>query len=167
MSFTFEPLLVLVVDDQPFTRLLVRRILRAIGIRHIIEAEDGATALAQLHEHAVDLAIVDWEMEPVDGLKFVDRVRTPDASPHPYLPIIMLTAHTEAERVREARDAGVNDIIAKPVSVETMYKRILSIIERPRPFVRSARYFGPDRRRRGSSDGYGGPFRRKTDAGER
>lgn len=163
VSFSLEPLSVLVVDDQPFSRSLVKRMLRAIGIRQTLEAEDGGAALAQLQERSVDLAIVDWEMQPVDGLSFVGQLRRPGDGPHRFLPIIMLTAHTEPERVREARDAGVNDILAKPVSVGTIYRRVLSLIEHPRPFIRAPQYFGPDRRRRAPPGGYRGPRRRKTD----
>lgn len=60
----------------------------------------------------------------------------------------MLTGHTEMHRVIEARDAGVHEFLAKPISAKGLYSRVKSIIERPRPFIRAGLYFGPDRRRR-------------------
>ena len=75
-------------------------------------------------------------------------VRSGEDSPNPYVPIIMLTGHTELHRVCEARDAGVNEFLAKPISAKALYSRVASIIEFPRPFIRTKSYFGPCRRRR-------------------
>jgi hypothetical protein len=61
--------------------------------------------------------------------------------------------------VRLARDAGVNEFLAKPVSVKAILTRLISVIEHPRPFVRTKTYFGPCRRRR-VDDEYRGPERR-------
>jgi DNA-binding response OmpR family regulator len=72
----------------------------------------------------------------------------------------MLTGHTEMNRVMEARDAGVHEFLAKPISAKSIYARIRAIIERPRPFIRAGVYFGPDRRRR-NNPSYKGRERRK------
>ncbi len=64
------------------------------------------------------------------------------------LPIIMLTANSEPEYVVEARDRGVTEFLAKPFTVDSLYRRLVSVIARPRPFVNAEQYFGPDRRRR-------------------
>ena len=73
-----------------------------------------------------------------------------------------MTGHSEKSRVTEARDAGVTEFVAKPVKAQTLLTRIEAVILRPRPFVRSPSYFGPDRRRTGTKD-YAGPFRRADD----
>ncbi len=62
---------------------------------------------------------------------------------------------------RTARAAGITEFIAKPLSAKTLMARVTAVIEHPRPFIRSPRYFGPDRRRRQTSD-YKGPERRKS-----
>ncbi|MEE8129654.1 MAG: hypothetical protein V3T48_05170, partial [Vicinamibacterales bacterium] len=85
---------------------------------------------------------------PLNGLDFVRMVRFGKESPNRYVPIIMLTGHTELHRVCEARDAGVNEFLSKPVSAKAVYSRIASIIENPRMFVHTKTYFGPCRRRR-------------------
>jgi DNA-binding response OmpR family regulator len=59
----------------------------------------------------------------------------------------MLTAHSEKARVQMARDAGVTEFCVKPVTPADMMKKVAAVIDRPRPFVRSDAYFGPDRRR--------------------
>jgi DNA-binding response OmpR family regulator len=74
----------------------------------------------------------------------------------------MITGHTEKSRVEAARDAGVTEFLAKPVTAHNLFSRIAEIVERPRPFVRCEGYFGPDRRRRQIED-YTGPWRRKED----
>ncbi len=89
-------------------------------------------------------------------------VRTGKDSPNPFVPIIMTTAYAEKQRVMEARDIGITEFIAKPLSAKTLMARITAVIEHPRPFVRSPRYFGPDRRRRQASD-YTGPERRQSE----
>ena len=97
-------------------------------------------------------------MEGMSGLDLVQMIRTNPQAPNPFVPVIMLTGHTSLDHVRQARDAGVNEFIAKPVSVKTMMSRLVAVIEHPRPYVRTGYYFGPCRRRR--SGEYQGPERR-------
>jgi DNA-binding response OmpR family regulator len=75
----------------------------------------------------------------------------------------MITGHSERARITEARDAGINEILIKPISATQLYQRIKSVIDMPRQFVESDGYFGPDRRRR-RYPSYTGPDRR-ADAG--
>jgi two-component system chemotaxis response regulator CheY len=89
----------------------------------------------------------------------VQMLRANPQSPNPFVPVILLTGHTSLDHVMQARDVGVNEFIAKPVSVKTMMSRLVSVIESPRPYVRTLGYFGPCRRRRGAED-YRGPERR-------
>lgn len=146
-------------------RLLLRSILNAFRFDKVREADNVADAFKLLQRGTVDFAILDWHMIPMDGLDFIRLVRTAKDSPNPYLPIIMLTGHTELERVMEARDAGANEVMAKPVSPRALMSRIVSIIEHPRPFVRSNRYFGPDRRRKDIGAPHGVAERRADWAG--
>jgi two-component system chemotaxis response regulator CheY len=142
-----ERLNFLVVDDNKHMRALVKSILHALGVKSILEAADGADAFKELRHFPADIIICDWNMSPLDGLDFMCLVRTSGDSPNPYVPIIMLTGHTEMNRVLEARDSGVHEFLAKPISAKSLYSRILAIIENPREFVRTQLYFGPNRRR--------------------
>jgi two-component system, chemotaxis family, chemotaxis protein CheY len=73
----------------------------------------------------------------------------------------MLTGHSEKKRVTAARDAGITEFMAKPISAKALYQRILNVVVNPRPFVKTKTYFGPDRRRSNSAN-YVGPERRKS-----
>jgi DNA-binding response OmpR family regulator len=153
---------VLVIDDNKQMRLLVRCLLRAGGITKVSEAETGAEAFEVMRRRPVDLIIVDWKMAPVDGLAFTNLVRRSGESPNPCVPILMLTAHTEASRVIAARDAGVSGFIKKPISARLLFDRISNVLTDTRMFVRTGDFFGPDRRR-GQDPAYAGPLRRDTD----
>jgi DNA-binding response OmpR family regulator len=109
------------------------------------------------------VAFVDFQMAPVDGVEFTQLVRNASDSPNPFLPVIMLTGHADRARVEEARDAGVTEFIVKPVTARAVLDRLNNVINRPRSFVRTDDYFGPDRRRR-QDPAYDGPWRRKGDA---
>jgi CheY-like chemotaxis protein len=157
-GYRFDRLKILVVDDNQHMRKLVTAILQAFGVTLITEASNGMRALEAMKENP-DVVILDWMMDEMNGIEFTKTVRTSADSPNPYVPIIMLTGHTSADCVQQARDAGVNEFLAKPVSVKAMLARLTSVIEHPRPFVRTNLYFGPCRRRRHSED-YDGPERR-------
>ena len=101
-------------------------------------------------------------MKPMDGLAFTREIRTAQNSPNPFIPIVMMSGHTEKHRVQAARDAGITEFLAKPITAQSLFARIAEIVDRPRPFVRCPGYFGPDRRRKAIED-YAGPFRRHDD----
>lgn len=152
-SFDLQSLKVLLIEDSENMSHIVKQVLVSLGVEHcnIRVANDGADALRELKLFPADFAICDWIMEPVDGIEFTKMIRVSDDSPNPFLPIILLTGHTEINRVVEARDAGVNEYVAKPISAKSLYSRIYSIIDNPRSFVRTSGingYFGPDRRRK-------------------
>lgn len=157
-----ETLKVLVVEDNPHMRTLLRSLLNSAGIHQIHEANDGAAGLEILHARKCDLILCDLAMEPMDGLSFTREVRRSKKSANPFAPIIMISGYTEKHRVEEARDAGVTEFLAKPITSQSLFTRIAEIMERPRAFVRCAGYFGPDRRRK-TNDAYCGPWRRQED----
>ena len=153
---------ILLIDDNPHMRTIASAVLKSAGIKKVIEAANGAQALEMLREHAIDLAIVDYNMFPLDGVEFTRLVRNSPDSANPYLPIIMMTGHSGKKRVYDARDAGVTEFIVKPITAKAVLDRIQAVIWRPRPFVKTEGYFGPDRRRSAGAD-YKGPYRRATD----
>jgi CheY-like chemotaxis protein len=159
MAYRFDRVKVLVVDDNPHMRALVSAILQAFDVKTIYEANSAESAWTILAKNPCDIVLLDWVMGGMSGLDLARRIRTAPDSPNPFVPIVMLTGHTSLEYVRQARDAGVNDFLAKPVSAKAILWRLLSIIEHPRPFVRTKVYFGPCRRRR-RDENYRGPERR-------
>lgn len=158
----FDLLKILLVDDNQHMRLLLIEILRAIGVRQVYEAMDGSEALAVLRSTAIDVVFTDLSMNGLDGIDFVNLVRNSPDSPNPFVPIVMVTGHSTERRVNEARDAGVNEFLVKPVTARGVIHRLTLLIESPRPFVRAGDYFGPDRRRR-DDPRYQGERRRDED----
>lgn len=137
----------LLADDNAAMRGIVRTVLAAFGCTQVFEASSAKQAYETLTCEAIDLLIVDWKMKPVDGVALVRRIRADKDDGIAFMPIIMLTAYAEPAKVREARDAGVSEFLVKPFSSEGLYARLVSIVNRPRPFVRTKQFFGPDRRR--------------------
>jgi len=134
---------VLVVDDEPYMRKVVRALLMSIGVRTIYEASDGVAGLDAIRTMGPDLVIVDWEMPGLDGPGFIRMVRSPDTFPYPDVPIIMLTGHGERARVVEAMETGVNEFLLKPVSSKALRDRMVAVVARPRPMIRRGDYYGP------------------------
>ena len=145
-AYDFSALNVLIIDDSDHMLTIVRRLLGSMRVGSARLAADAAEAFEMIKVEVPDLIIVDWNMIPLDGTDFIRLVRRDESGPCSDTPILLLTAHTEPHRVRAARDAGVNHVLAKPVSFKTLYRAIATIIEDERPFVRCDVYVGPDRR---------------------
>jgi DNA-binding response OmpR family regulator len=138
----------LIVDKNPLSADLVKDILAMLGstVIRIARTTDRAIQIAGAGD--VDVIITEYMVEPEDGVEFVDRIRNGIDSPDRLIPIIMMTAETAPAIVAAARDAGVSEFLAKPFTVEGLYRRLVSVIARPRSFINCEDYFGPDRRRR-------------------
>lgn len=157
---------VLLVDDNAHMLHIVRTMLRGFGIVHIFEARDPAEGLDIARNDAIDIIVLDYQMDILDGLEFTRMIRTAKDSQNRYVPIILLTAYTERSRIAAARDAGVTEICAKPINANEMWLKMCACINDPRPFVRSKGFFGPDRRRRETSN-YEGSERRVATIAEK
>ncbi len=150
----------LVIDDNLHMRTIIKSIVQSFGIRTIFEAANAMDGLEELRKQAIDIVIVDYQMDILDGIEFTQMLRQSKDSPNPFVPVIMLTAYTEKKRVEMARDAGVTEFLSKPIRARDLYYRIALSLEKPRPFIRARGYVGPDRRRRQAN--YSGPERRNT-----
>ena len=161
-AIAYEHLKAFIVEDNQHMRLLLKSLLHALGLKQVYEAPDCESGFAMLRECRPDFVLTDPSMKPMDGLEFTRRARTAQGTPNPYVPIIMVTGHTERERITAARDAGVTEILAKPITAQNLMLRIAKVVDAPRAFVRTEAYFGPDRRRRNLKE-YAGPWRRCDD----
>jgi CheY-like chemotaxis protein len=152
----------LVAEDNEHMRVLLRALLAAVEIRNIRDFRNGEEALAAMRTFEPDFVITDLSMAKMDGIAFTRAVRARPARKLNTVPILMITGHTQKNRIEAARDAGINELLVKPVAPAALYQRIDEIILRPRAFVRSPSYYGPDRRRQAKPD-YRGPWRRESD----
>jgi len=149
---------VLLIDDDRFMLALVARILRSFGVATIADAGDAAEAFQMLKVRSYDLIICDLLMEPLSGTELVRLIRTGKAGHNPEVPIIMLTGYTQYRNVAQARNAGVTEVMAKPISPHSLLQHIVHVFDHPRRFIRARNYLGPDRRRQFLY--FGGPERR-------
>lgn len=140
---------ILIAEDNVHFRTLITSILQALGVRQLEEARDGVEALEFLSApdpaSSIDLVILDWKMDGMDGVECVRQIRKLDNAMQT-VPIIMVTGYTETRLQNEAREAGVNDFLGKPISPQSLLGRIVSVLENPRPTVQGGDYAGPDRR---------------------
>lgn len=164
MGFKFERLSVLIVEDTVPMRKLVTSVLETLGVGTIINAPDGEKGFASFCKDNPDIVIADWHMVPMSGIELVRKIRKSPESPNKMVPVIMMTGYSAMLRVSEARDSGATEFLVKPFSANDLARRIAYVINKPRDFIETDDFFGPDRRRR-KLDDYSGPYRRSDDRG--
>jgi two-component system chemotaxis response regulator CheY len=120
---------VLVVDDFPTMRRIVKNLLKQLGFENIDEAEDGIQALNKLKSGEYGLVISDWNMPNMEGIELLRNVRQ---SPEPLksIPFLMVTAEAEKEKVIEAIKSGVDNYIVKPFTAELLTEKLSKIAEK-------------------------------------
>jgi CheY-like chemotaxis protein len=163
MTFRFENLSVLVVEDTAPMRKLIVSVLETLGVGKVYQAETGESGFESFRRNAPDIVIADWHMLPVNGIELTKNIRTGAQSSGRMTPVILVTGYSALSRVSEARDAGVTEFLVKPFSANDLAKRLAYVINKPRDFVDCNEYFGPDRRRRANPE-YNGPDRRNFTA---
>ncbi|MBZ0156356.1 MAG: chemotaxis response regulator CheY [Alphaproteobacteria bacterium] len=126
--FNFE-LRVLVVDDFPTMRRIVKNLLRQLGFENIDEAEDGAQALGKLKGGNYGLVVSDWNMPNMEGIELLRNVRQ-EQTPLKDIPFLMVTAEAEKEKVIEAIKAGVDNYIVKPFTAEILKEKLEKIADK-------------------------------------
>jgi two-component system, chemotaxis family, chemotaxis protein CheY len=118
---------VLVVDDQKSMRGLVRFALLQMGMETVDGAESGEEAIKKLTQVRYDLVITDLHMGGISGLGLLKAIRS-----HPVLratPVIMATSETSSDTVRQAKTAGVDAFILKPVEPNALQARVKSVLK--------------------------------------
>ena len=131
---SFPDISAVIADESLYIRRIVRDMLQRTGIRRIQEAVDGAETLGCIAESRPDLVILDWELAILSGEEVVRLVRNPETSPAPTVPIVLMIAQPQKDRVERAVRLGVNEVIAKPFSPKTLWSRLDEVINRPRPY---------------------------------
>lgn len=122
----FEGLQVLVVDDTAVARTFIVRTLRRLGISHIVEAGDGAEAVARLDDQIFDLVVTDYTMPRMDGRELAAFIR--QHSPQRDVPIILVTSEDDPTRLAAARAAGVSAVCDKPFQITDIQQLIGQLV---------------------------------------
>lgn len=166
-EFNLQRFNIFLVEDNGFVRNTLEDLLRYFKIETINTAKNGEEAIAHLKDMqrtrhpGPDIIISDLIMSPINGQLLLRWVRTAKESPNRFVPFIMLSGAADREYVASARDLGATEFLAKPFSTNSVYKHIAQVIQRPRPFIATQEYFGPDRRRIPGSREAGGENRRR------
>ena len=153
---------VYLVEDNGYIRRILEIMLGDFGFGRVMTAKHGAEVVEYFKtlnanpqraaNPGLDLVISDLIMSPIDGLLLLRWMRTAKESPDRFVPFIMLSGAADNDYVNKARDFGSTEFLAKPFSAQSVYKRILEVIDYHRQFVTTTNYFGPDRRRRKSGN---------------
>lgn len=119
---------ILVVDDFPTMRRIVRNLLKELGFTNVEEAEDGQQALEFLNQGSFELVISDWNMPNLDGLEMLRRVRANPATAT--LPVLMVTAEAKKENIIAAAQAGASGYVVKPFTAAVLEEKLDKVFEK-------------------------------------
>lgn len=128
MKTDFQDLKILIVEDQPDARSMLRNMLAELGITQIFEAGNGREALRFMDSafDFVNIVICDWNMPNLSGLDFLRQLRSAD----PSIPFLMVTGRNDMDSVVEAKTAGVTGYIRKPFSPAQLEVKLRVILKR-------------------------------------
>ena len=162
MDSPFADNSILIIDEDWFTNNLMKAVLEAFETGQIRRAGSYEEAREIINSEDIDCIVCDWLQSRRDGLDLVRYVRRSKRKDRWKVPIVLYTGFTEFDKIVEARDAGVHEIVAKPISPGAVMRKVFSAMHSKRAFIQSKSYTGPDRRRR--SVPWDGPNRRKAAA---
>lgn len=117
---------ILIVDDFKTMLMITDNLLRQMGFRNIDQAKDGTAALEKLQKATYGLVLSDWNMEPMDGLTLLTKIREAPALKN--TPVILITAESKPENIIRAKQAGVNNYIVKPFNGVTLKEKISAVL---------------------------------------
>lgn len=119
---------ILVVDDFPTMRRIIRNLLKELDFVNVDEAEDGAAGLERLKSGNYGFVVSDWNMPNMDGLAMLQAIRADPLLAK--LPVLMVTAEAKKENIISAAQAGANGYVVKPFTAITLEEKITKIFEK-------------------------------------
>ncbi|MFT0531526.1 chemotaxis response regulator CheY [Castellaniella hirudinis] len=123
-----KTLKILVVDDFPTMRRIIKNLLKDLGYENVDEAEDGAQGLEKLRNGGFEFVVSDWNMPNMDGLTMLQNIRAdPGLSA---LPVLMVTAEAKKENIIAAAQAGASGYVVKPFTAATLEEKLNKIFEK-------------------------------------
>lgn len=143
----FKDILPLIIDPAGHSKALLRKLLAGFGIATIVSTRSTDEALLVLRREHFSIVFLDEMAGPLKPLAFLRMLRRDLNTRDVTVPVVLVSAGADAPKIMAARDAGMNDVIAKPVSAQTVERKLRSLLVAPRPFVTAKGFVGPDRRR--------------------
>jgi two-component system chemotaxis response regulator CheY len=127
-DIVFPNLRVVVIEDEDYTRRIIIRSLRQLGVVKVHEARDGGEGLKVVATVRPNIVLCDIHMEPIDGMKFLEDLRQLPIPAIASIPVVFLTADAEQNTVISAKKLQVNGYLVKPVSITQLQRRIESVL---------------------------------------
>lgn len=143
----FSDVLVYLCDAQTHIRKDVRAALTGYGFRLIEDCKGYDELIDKFEADTPDLLICDADLPDGDPIELARRLRLRDFGDNPFIPIIFLTWRPTPEAVKRMTNAGIDDLLGKPISPAKLMERIVILVQARKPFVVTADYIGPDRRK--------------------
>jgi CheY-like chemotaxis protein len=162
IRINLERAVVLVVDNSLGLDIL-SSIFLGFGVRNLHRSQTLAEAREIVQSYQVDLIVMESLLPDQDVYEFVQALRRSETAENRFAPIVLLSAHTAASKVRRARDSGANFLIGKPISAKVLLERIMWVAREKRQFLETDTFVGPDRRFHDIGQPEGTPGRRKSD----
>jgi CheY-like chemotaxis protein len=141
----FSDLRVLLVGCKGFAGTSLRTVLNVVGVTRVTMVEDTRRALDLLCSENFEAVFVESDAM-LDGMAFALAARRSKALRNPMIPVFAVYSRARQRDVETARDLGVHDVIARPISPKTIKEKLRAAIFAPRPFIAAPEFFGPDRR---------------------
>jgi two-component system, chemotaxis family, chemotaxis protein CheY len=145
-NMNLRDLVILVADQSSYMTMLIHSMLRGFGSNRVLEVRNSLSVFQALIGQKVDILICDSRLPPHGGLALTNTIRGKTDNEHRTIPILIMASDSRESTIKQARDAGANMVIAKPISPANLYDRLSWVAFNPRKFVDTASYFGPDRR---------------------
>ncbi len=145
-TINLRDLVLLIADPSSYLSTIVHRMLRGFGANKIMECRTSIELLQTLTDQKIDVLLCDANLPPLGGLTVTQMIRRKVDNENRTIPILLMSSDTRETAVKQARDAGANMVIAKPISPASLYDRLAWVALTPRQFVDAPTYFGPDRR---------------------
>lgn len=163
----FNKLNILIFEEYLFLSSTLAKMLKTLGMGTVCKTNTLSEAQKALMGESVGNAFMEFDFAIIDltppnnhGLSLLHWLRNHQNTHLKYLPVIFTTNDSREKIILAGRDSGAHEILVKPYTANNVSRRIINLINRPRPFVQSSQYTGPDRRRR--SETFSGNEKRLT-----
>jgi CheY-like chemotaxis protein len=139
---------VLLASGRAHTVQVLRTTFGMLNLKSVVVMPTAGSALDALRAHPFTAVFCDSRIEDIDGMPFALAARRLPGMLNPMIPIFMLASFPNRADVERARDQGVTDVLAQPVSAAVIVRKLCTALAHPRPFIAASDFFGPDRRTR-------------------
>lgn len=143
----FRHLRTLIIDPSGYSKNLLKTLLATLGVEHVVAMGQTDYALVSLRNELFNIVFCDEMVAPHDPIAFLKALRRDLRTRDVTIPVVLVSAGADIDKIKAARDAGMSDVLTKPVSAETVERRLRALLLKPKAFVASKAFVGPDRRR--------------------